>query len=188
MDNQSEAVLQKPRFKDLFWAYCIDYLIGLAAALVFCVVGFIIFIFVFNITNLGRASSLCIVIGGALLWWILVLLYYAIQESRTGATIGKKLFHVLVISKTKLPHPTFGKLMIAYFVDFLAGIVSQLSQRLVMIILTMCAMPKILVALCGIFVGIFMWVFYFAFREYKYGCTLGKKLMGLQVVQKEETK
>ena len=175
--------MQKPSYKDIFLAYTVDYLIGIAA-LVFYIVCFFVFMSVFNINSQNLAFLICIVIG-AVLWWILFLLYYAILENRTGASIGKKLFHIFVVSKKIEPQrPTFGRLMVAYFIDsLLAGIVGQMSQRFTMMVLTSFNVPKMFVVLCGMFVAIFMWIFYFAFCEYKDGCTPGKKLMGLKVVQ-----
>ncbi len=165
----------KPAFQDIFLAYLVDYAIGvvfLLMAVPFLSIGM-------------NGNTIKVIIGAGILSVLSYLLYYSVLEHRMGASLGKKLFYIRVITKkSNKIRPSFGRLIASYFIDMIfAGIVSQFFQRFVMVVLNNFDVSKRFVFLCGIVVGILMWVFYFAFREYKYGCTLGKKLMGLQVVQ-----
>jgi len=60
----------------------------------------------------GGVGFFGIVFGGiAFLWGIIFVLYFSVLESTRGASIGKGLFHLKVVSKTGA-NPTFGEALI----------------------------------------------------------------------------
>ena len=87
--------------------------------------------------------------------------------------------------------PTFGKLFVAYLVDLIA---LQVAGFVLAFIVSFCVSFTIaffhiagdfrwLYSIMGLVIGLLFNLLYFAILESRFGYSLGKKLMGLQVVQ-----
>ena len=87
-------------------AYIID------AVLVFIVLGILTAVIALPALFTGGAAFFGLIFGGlAFLWGIAFVLYFTLMESTSGASIGKKAFHLRVVSKTG-GNPTFGEAFI----------------------------------------------------------------------------
>ena len=87
-------------------ALVIDYII---VYVVLGIIALLIAIPAFLTGGLGLFGAL---FGGlAFLWGIIFVLYFAVTESSSGASIGKRIFHLKVVSKTGA-NPTFTEALI----------------------------------------------------------------------------
>jgi uncharacterized RDD family membrane protein YckC len=94
--------------------YWIERLIALFidAVIVYVVLGIITLLVAIPAFLTGGLGVFGAVFGGlAFLWGIIFVLYFAAMESSSGASIGKKVFHLKVTSKTGA-NPTFGEAFI----------------------------------------------------------------------------
>ena len=87
-------------------AIIIDYII------VYIVLGIITLLVAIPAALTGGLGLLGAVFGGlALLWGLVFVLYFAVMESSSGASIGKKIFHLKVVSKSGA-NPNFGEALV----------------------------------------------------------------------------
>lgn len=176
--------MKNPGFWRLFVAYAIDYI------LVRLVLIGIFLIILFQVTGLTLNMAV-----GEMLGLTVFAFYLAMLERKNGASLGKRWQKVKVVpaeGKTL----GFGNLFGAYLIDgimaavfmMIAGYVSVIIITLPLsILLTLLPFTQIIAAVFGFLIFLFWYIFYYAFSESKWGYSIGKKLMDLQVVQ-EETK
>jgi uncharacterized RDD family membrane protein YckC len=94
--------------------YWIQRLVGyiIDAVIVYAVLAILTFLIALPGLFTGGASFFSVIFGGvALLWGIIFVLYFAVLESTSGASIGKKVFSLKVVSKTG-SNPTLGEAFI----------------------------------------------------------------------------
>ena len=82
------------------------------AVIVYVVLAVITFVIALPALLAGGAGLFSVFFGGfAILWGIIFVLYFAVTESTSGASIGKRVFSIKVTSKTG-SNPTFGEAFI----------------------------------------------------------------------------
>ena len=191
--------MQKPSFWRLLGAYAIDFIITFFAAWMMWKLFWVCF--PHALTGKGdmdgMALLLCLLVMCA---FIPNLLYFAGSECLWKKTPGKWLLGVEVLDERN-KRPSVRKLLKAYGIDFLLSIpvptactmVGLLLQAIIIFDRRVNTIDHcITVGIVLLFLS--MIVLYFPICESIFGKTLGKKLMGLQVVQaapqkqKEETK
>ncbi len=175
--------MQKPSFWRLVGAYTLDFMFGGGAGLFLIGPLFgILAVIIDPLVNDG-IYPLLFLIGMCLLPYI----YLSLAEGITGISLGKKLVNIRVQANNL----RWGRVPVSYLLD--AILLQILCWAFVWTLSKMSWDP---IALSGVFAclqGIFP-LLYFPICEHFFGKTLGKKLMGLQVVQaapqkqKEETK
>ncbi|MBO4674650.1 MAG: RDD family protein [Elusimicrobiaceae bacterium] len=185
--------MKKPGFWRLFWAYIVDFVITFFTAWLVWKLFWICFPHAFMGIKGDWDTFFLLLILLVACTSIPNLLYFVGSESLWGKTLAKRLFGVEVLEGNK--QPSAKKLWKAYGIDFL----------LIIPVPTACLMIGLFIQALVCFdcyPGVFYWcvfwsmislyfsaiILYFAVSEHFFGKTLGKKLMGLQVVQKEETK
>ncbi len=187
MENKTEVVLQKPGFWRLFGAYFIDFIITFFVA---WVLWKLLWVFVPNrIMGVDEHLGVFILVGICTVCICIPnILYFAGCESWRKQTLGKRLLGIRIFGETQ--QNIQKKLLAAYGLDFLLLIPA----------LTFCLIVGLIIQalVCfdcnpGTFYYCVFWgmtslyfsaiILYFAMLEHFFGKTLGKKLMGLTVVQ-----
>ncbi len=182
MENKIEVVLQNPGFWRLVGAYIVDFMFvgGLSLFLIGPLFG-ILLVIIKPLAN--DDNPLLLIIGMCLLPYI----YFSLTEGITGTSLGKKLVNIRVQANNL----RWGRVPVSYLLDVI--LLEILCWAFVWTLSKMSWDP---IALSGVFaclqgVGPLL---YFPICEHFFGKTLGKKLMGLTIVQvtpqkqKEETK
>lgn len=94
--------------------YWIERLIALVIdyVIVYVVLGIITLLIAIPAFLTGGFGIFGALVGGlALLWGLVFVLYFAVLESSSGASLGKRLFHLKVVSKAG-SNPDFGQALI----------------------------------------------------------------------------
>ena len=184
--------MKKQGFWRLLGAYELDFVIAYLGGRVLWHLFAICFSYVFMSLGGSVMPMWSAMLSGCLL--IFGLLYFAGSEYWLKKTLGKRLFGVKALVLNEGKHPSLGKFLKAYAIDCLAVlpilIVCILSTMVMQMVFCYdhCSRGREMGIIMGIgFVTLSLLALYFAVCEYFWGKTLGKKLMGLQVVQ-EETK
>ena len=176
-------MMKKPNFWRLFGAYGIDFCITLVVCFL-CLLKF-----------LDTFGSVLVIFWIPLIFFAVDLFYFALLEGTQGKTLGKKCLRLRTI--TYEPKNLLSRFFVAYGVDLLLLLLLLAAYYILYGFL----LSMSLLAGKGIFSAFFSLFLippaivslYFVVLEGCFGKTLGKKLMGLQVVQdvpqkQEETK
>lgn len=176
--------MQKPSFWRLLGAYSVDSCVTLLV----CFICFLKFLDIFN--------SAFVIFGLAPLFFAINLFYFAVLEGKQGKTLGKKCLRLRTIASEQ--KNLLSQCFVAYGIDLFVLLFLLAAYYIFYGFL----LPMLLLAGKGIlstFFSLFLIPpaivsLYFVVLEGCFGKTLGKKLMGLQVVQdmpqkqKEESK
>lgn len=178
--------MKKPSFWRLLGAYLIDFAITFFVAWMMWNLFEVCFPQAF-LGKYGLASLFCVLVMCA---FIPNLLYFVGSECMWKKTLGKRVLGVEVLEGNQ--RPSGKKLLKAYGIDFLLSIPASIVYSMMGLFLQSiiifdrrfntldyCIMVGIVLSCLS------MTVLYFAICESIFGKTLGKKLMGLQVVQQE---
>lgn len=185
--------MKKPSFWRVLGAYLIDF-IGIQ------LIGFLIAAFIANALVVGYFATKYpyfyiaqhqgwgMAIVTVLVLFVLEVCYFALLDSKLRGTFGKKCFKLAIYSKD-VTEISLSKTSMAYAIDLL--LIKPLGLAITSAAVVggiMMFYPSIDVGIVGVFVFSILFPacwgsFYFAICESVWGKTLGKKLMGLQVVQ-----
>lgn len=180
--------MQKPSFWRVAVAYGIDFMVTFIMSLIVSV------LWVLD-TALSKSKYdieyYIIIIPGVVLF-VLNLLYFSIYEAFGGKTLGKKCLSLRVVNK-QTSSPSLWRLLGAYGVDLVLLVPAE-AMGLVIFLLGGFIVNALFfggseneeiwkIAIGGIIALVSAVVLYFSILESCFGKTLGKKLMGLQVVQ-----
>ena len=186
--------MKKPGFWRLFGAYGID----LVILLVFNLMWLWAWMFAASMGLVGKFPD-CLMLFGLLGWIIVDVIYFALLEQKGDVSLGKRIFK-LKIQPLDVP---FWKVFVSYFLDCALFVVvgsciyfymkhnlishlsaADLQRGKIGIEISLKLLGNLFLISAG---ALFCSPFYFSILESLFGKTLGKKLMGMQVVQ-EKTK
>ncbi len=195
MNNKQEKNLCKPTWKNSFLANGLDALILWILDVVLVLMELLFHGF------LGTADSdipngwiLAVLFGRWIFCFPLVAtLYFGIMEGLKGKSAGKALAQYHTVCKGSIQYPGIRKTLMAYGIDlfFLTVFYSAFSYLLSDILIAIFQNAFVMIIFLPpwqypLWCGIPIMFLYFTLTDSLFGCSLGKKLCGLRVYQKQK--